>query len=98
MDRMDRMDPGFSRGSIGAEVVRSRSEREGQGSVVAALETYKVVYRGGHPDYPKSKVAEILFHIHSDRFEFVPTNTSRWWALWRFLMRRFIHSKSLTVK
>jgi hypothetical protein len=51
-----------------------------EGTGQAPLETYKVVYKGGHPDYPKSKVAEIRFLIFSDRFEFIPTNTSKWWS------------------
>ena len=59
-----------------------------EGSPQQPLETYKVVYKGGHPDYPKSKVAAILFHIYGDRFEFVPTNASKWWAPLTILYER----------
>jgi hypothetical protein len=43
------------------------------------IESYSVVYKGGHPDYPKEKAGMIEFKIFSDRFEFVPTfGTKRW--------------------
>ncbi|MFM1876469.1 MAG: hypothetical protein RL266_2206 [Bacteroidota bacterium] len=40
---------------------------------------YSVVYKGGHPDYPKSKNGMIDFYTCSDRFEFSPTMGSKDW-------------------
>jgi hypothetical protein len=43
------------------------------------LESYSVVYKGGHPDYPKEKAAAIEFKVFGDRFEFAPTFASKSW-------------------
>lgn len=40
---------------------------------------YSVVYKGGHPDYPKSKAGMIDFYTCSDRFEFSATMGSKEW-------------------
>ena len=40
---------------------------------------YSVVYRGGHPDYPKEKNAAIDFFTCADRFEFHSTLSSKSW-------------------
>jgi len=44
------------------------------------LESYSVIYLGGHPDYPKAKSGFIDFYICRDRFEFLPSNniTGKW--------------------
>lgn len=44
-----------------------------------ALVSYKVNYRGGHPDYPKPKVSGLNFGIYPDRFELQPTNAAKKW-------------------
>jgi hypothetical protein len=43
------------------------------------LESYSVVYKGGHPDYPKEKAAALEFKVFGDRFEFTPTFASKSW-------------------
>ena len=43
------------------------------------IASYSVIYLGGHPDYPKPKVAKITFNIFQDRFELLPTMTSKAW-------------------
>jgi hypothetical protein len=43
------------------------------------LESYSVVYKGGHPDYPKEKAAAIEFKVFGDRFEFTPKIGSKSW-------------------
>jgi hypothetical protein len=43
------------------------------------LESYKVVYRGGHPDYPKPKVSGLNFGLYPDRFEVQPTKAAKKW-------------------
>jgi hypothetical protein len=40
---------------------------------------YSVVYKGGHPDYPKSKAGMIDFYTCPDRFEFTATMGSKDW-------------------
>lgn len=40
---------------------------------------YSVVYKGGHPDYPKSKAGMIDFYTCPDRFEFSATMGSKDW-------------------
>lgn len=49
----------------------------------SALETYKVVYRGGLAHLPKPKVGEIVMKLKSDSIEFEPGNVSKkfWPAL-----------------
>lgn len=43
------------------------------------IKKYGIIYLGGHPDYPKSKVGEIEFNIFNDRFELVETiGTQKW--------------------
>lgn len=44
-----------------------------------ALLSYKMNYRGGHPDYPKPKVSGLSFGIYPDRFELQPTNAAKKW-------------------
>lgn len=39
---------------------------------------YKVIYKGGLLEYPKAKVAALMFQIFPDRFEIHPTNASKW--------------------
>jgi|GEM_PF-1742441 len=44
------------------------------------LESYSVAYKGGHPDYPNEKATSSLnFKVFADRFEFVPTFSSKSW-------------------
>lgn len=40
---------------------------------------YSVIYKGGHPDYPKSKAGKIDFYTCSDRFEFSATLGTKDW-------------------
>ena len=44
-----------------------------------ALQTYKVVYKGGHPDYPKAKVGALLFALLPDAFRLSPTTGTKKW-------------------
>ena len=46
---------------------------------VPALETYKVVYLGGHPDFPKAKAGTILFALLPDAFRLSPTTATKNW-------------------
>lgn len=48
-----------------------------QGAGPAELETYKVVYKGGHPDLPKAKVGEIRMVLTAEEFQFNPTIGSK---------------------
>lgn len=41
--------------------------------------SYGVVYKGGHPDYPKEKIGKIEFKVFKDRFELLPTMGTRKW-------------------
>ena len=43
----------------------------------AALETYKVVYKGGHPDLPKAKSGEIRLLILPEELQLHPTMGSK---------------------
>ena len=43
------------------------------------IESYGVVYKGGHPEYPKAKVGKIEFKVFEDRFEFLPTMGTKKW-------------------
>jgi hypothetical protein len=43
------------------------------------LQKYSVIYRGGHPDYPKAKAGGINLEILGDRFELKPTIGTRGW-------------------
>jgi hypothetical protein len=44
------------------------------------LETYKVTYKGGHPDLPKAKVGEIRMVLTSEEFQFNPTiGSQKFW-------------------
>jgi hypothetical protein len=46
---------------------------------VGLIESYSVIYKGGHPDYPKEKAGSITFNVFPDRFEFLPTiGTQKW--------------------
>ncbi len=51
----------------------------GRSSDTDLIESYSVVYRGGHPDYPKEKAGMIDLKMFSDRFEFKPTLGSKGW-------------------
>lgn len=44
------------------------------------IEAYKVVYKGGHPNYTKAKVGALLFEMFPDRFELKPTNATKWFS------------------
>jgi len=45
------------------------------------IESYGVVYKGGHPDYPKEKGGKIHFKVFNDRFELLATmGTKRWFS------------------
>lgn len=44
------------------------------------IESYKVVYKGGLPDYPKPKVSALVFQMFTDRFEIHPTNAAKWFS------------------
>jgi hypothetical protein len=45
-----------------------------------ALETYKVTYKGGHPDLPKAKVGEIRMVLTPDEFQLNPTiGSQKFW-------------------
>jgi len=48
-------------------------------AVGGSIESYSVVYLGGHPDYPKSKAGGIDMHVCGDRFEFAPTMGTKGW-------------------
>ena len=41
--------------------------------------SYRLIYLGGHPEYPKSKAGLIEFKIFKDRFEFLPTMGTKSW-------------------
>lgn len=41
---------------------------------------YDVVYKGGLPEYPSSKMGKIHMEILPDRFNFVPTIGTKWFA------------------
>jgi hypothetical protein len=43
------------------------------------IKTYRVFYLGGHPAYPKRKIAEIKLRLFEDRFEFEPTTRTKKW-------------------
>jgi len=42
-----------------------------------ALETYKLAYKGGHPDLPKAKIGEVRLLITPESFVFNPTLGSK---------------------
>ena len=44
------------------------------------IESYKVTYRGGHPDYPRAKVGAIEFQVFLDRFELKPKMATKWFS------------------
>lgn len=45
-----------------------------------ALASYKVTYKGGIAGLPKPKIGEIRLEIHADRFEMLPSSTTKkWW-------------------
>jgi len=45
-----------------------------------ALESYKVAYRGGHPDLPKAKAGEIRMELTPAEFQFNPTiGSQKYW-------------------
>jgi hypothetical protein len=44
-----------------------------------ALQSYKVVYRGGHPDYPKRKASGLFLGIYPDHFQIEPTKAAKKW-------------------
>lgn len=48
------------------------------------LETYKVIYKGGLVDLPKSKAADISMQMWDNRFEFHPTFSSK--KFWNLLV------------
>lgn len=43
------------------------------------IEKYGVIYKGGHPDYPKSKSGKIEFIILEDKFQLKPTTGTKSW-------------------
>jgi hypothetical protein len=43
------------------------------------IESYGVIYKGGHPHYPKEKNGEIEFKVFEDRFEFHSTMGTKNW-------------------
>ena len=49
------------------------------------LETYKVTYVDGRPDYPDKKaLRQIFMKLYSDHFEFAPQKgmTGKWWKVY----------------
>lgn len=55
-------------------LVRSRREKN-----AGLIETYGVIYLGGHPEYPKRKAGKIEFKVFDDQFEFTPTISTKGW-------------------
>jgi hypothetical protein len=51
--------------------------KEATDDEVAALETYKVIYKGGHADLPKAKSGEIRMVLTAEEFRFNPTIGSK---------------------
>ena len=51
----------------------------GKPAEAGLLESYSVVYLGGHPDYPKEKAGSIGFKVFTDRFELSPTFGTKGW-------------------
>jgi hypothetical protein len=43
------------------------------------IESYSVVYKGGHPDYPKEKAGNIELKVFPDRFELLPCFATKGW-------------------
>lgn len=43
------------------------------------IQKYSIMYLGGHPDYPKSKIGEIILNLFEDRFELQSTIGSQKW-------------------
>lgn len=43
------------------------------------ISEYKVVYKGGFPEYPKAKLLALMFQVFPDRFEIHPTNAAKKW-------------------
>jgi hypothetical protein len=43
------------------------------------IDSYGVVYQGGLPEYAKEKAGKIDFKVFSDRFEFLPTLSTKTW-------------------
>lgn len=62
------------------------TEAEGEPEVdetgdVAGLATYKVVYKGGHPDHPKSRAGEIRMVLTPEAFQLNPTlGSKKFWT------------------
>ena len=44
------------------------------------LETYEVIYLGGHPAYPRKTFSSIRLSVYLDRFELRPGSGSTWFA------------------
>jgi hypothetical protein len=57
-----------------------------------SIESYSVVYKGGHPDYPKEKAGGIEFKFFDDRFEFSPTLGTKSWFKGLVIPFNRIHS------
>lgn len=61
--------------------LRKKDSRDAGGDAdPIALENYKVVYKGGHPDHPKAKSGEIRLVLTPDEFQLNPTvGSQRFW-------------------
>ena len=59
------------------EVDEIEVDRIDEPEEVTALATYKVAYKGGHPDLPKAKIGEIRMVLTPDSFQFNPTIGSK---------------------
>ena len=59
------------------------------------VQSYGVVYKGGHPDYQKEKGGKIDFNIYPDRFEFLATMGTKGW--FKGLMIRYDRIQSLEI-
>ena len=57
-----------------------KSKEEKNQNNEGLIVTYTVVYKGGHPEYPKAKVSGLKFSIFDDRFEIQPTNAAKWFT------------------
>ena len=44
------------------------------------IESYAVIYRGGHPAYPRERAGKLHLRLLHDRFQLEPSSTTKWFA------------------
>jgi hypothetical protein len=71
------------------------STEAAQSGEPVALETYKLTYKGGHPDLPKSKIGEIRLLITPESFVFNPTMGSK--KFWKAMVVPYSEVSSVEI-